>query len=225
MNGRALALITLLLGLATLGVFQWLGAAPEVADAYTSQVAIGEAVSEFQRANDPSDLARVFGDPINPDIVAAQTIINTRDLYAFIPVYVLFLISSALLIGRRGPLVWAAIGFAVIAGVADAGETMLQLRIIESIEDASSLLPVAPWHWAKVFALGLNGLVVAAICALGASKRWILAVAALAPLPLALAAFVGIGSTRFFIISSGIYWLALLSIALIETVRGRGAQA
>jgi hypothetical protein len=227
MKGRALALITLLLGLATLAVFQWLGSAPEVAAVYTSQGQVGEAVSAFQRAETTEDLARVFGDPINPGIVAAQNIVNSRDLYAFIPAYTLFLIASALLVsaGRRGVLTWVAIGFAVIAGAADIGETILQLRIGADVANAAPLLPVAPWHWAKVFALGLNGLAITAICLLGTSKRWILGVAALAPLPLALSAFVGIGSTRLFILSSGVYWLALLAIAIIETVRGRGAPA
>ncbi len=227
MKGRALALITLLLGLATLGTFLWLGAAPEVQAIYAQQQQVGEAVSQFQRAETPEDLARVFGDPVNPAIVAAQNIVNARDLYAFIPAYTLFLIASALLVsaGRRGVLTWAAIAFAVAAGAADVGETMLQLRIGADIENAAALLPVAPWHWAKVFALGLNGFAIAAICLLGASKRWIVGLAALAPLPLALAAVAGIGSTRLFIISSGVYWLALLAIAIIETVRGRGAQA
>lgn len=227
MKGRALAIITLLLGLATLAVFQWLGSAPEVGAVYTDQSQIGEAVSAFQRAETPADLARVFGEPVNPAIVDAQNIINARDLYAFIPAYVLFLVASALLVsaGGRGIFTWAAVGFAVIAGAADAGETMLQLRIGEDVAHAASLLPVAPWHWAKVFALGLNGLAIAAICALGPRKRWVLAVAAAAPLLLALAAFAGVSSTRLFILSSGLYWLALLAIALIETVRGRGAPA
>jgi hypothetical protein len=227
MKARALALITLLLGLATLATFRWLGSAPEVGAVYTNQAQIGEAVSAFQRAETLEDLARVFGDPINPAIVTAQNIVNSRDLYAFIPAYAAFLIAAALLLGagQRQLFTWAAIGFAIVAGAADAGETMLQLRIGADVANAAPLLPVAPWHWAKVFALGLNGLAIAAICLFGASKRWILGVAALAPLPLAFAAFAGLGSTRLFILSSGIYWLALLAIAVIETVRGRGAPA
>lgn len=225
MKGRALALIALLLGIATFAVFMWLGAAPEVAAVYVHQAQVGEAVSGFQRANDLADLARVFGDPVDPKIVAAQTIVNTRDLYYFIPVYVLFLIAAALLIGGRDALTWAAIAFALVAGGADAGETMLQLRITDNFENAASLLPVAPWHWAKVFALGLNGVAISAACVIGERKRWILAAVAIAPLPLVVAAFLGIGSTRLFILSSGLYWLALLAVALIDTVRGRGARA
>lgn len=227
MKARALALITLLLGLATLATFLWIGAAPEVAAVYAQQIQVGEAVSQFQRAETMADLALVFGQPVNPAIVAAQNIINARDLYAFIPAYTLFLIASALLVsaGRLNVLTWAAIAFALAAGAADIGETSLQLRIGADVETAAALLPVAPWLWAKVFALSLNGAVMAAICLQGASKRWVLGLAGLAPLPLALAAFVGVGSTRFFIISSGVYWLALLAIALIETVRGRGVQA
>lgn len=226
MNSRALPLITLLFGLATLATFLWIGAAPEVQAIY-SRTEVTEAVSQFQRAETPEDLARVFGSPADPAIVTAQNIVNARDLYAFIPAYTLFLIASALLAsaGRFNLLTWAAISFAVAAGGADIGETSLQLRIGADLEHAAALLPVAPWLWAKVFALALNGAAMAAICLSSASKRWILGIAALAPLPLAIAAFVGVGPTRFFIISSAVYWLALLAIALIETVRGRGARA
>lgn len=227
MKDRTLALITLLLGIATLATFLWIGAAPEVAAVYTQQTQIGEAVSQFQRAETKEDLALVFGDPANPATVAAQNIVNARDLYAFIPAYTLFLVASALLVsaGRRNTFTWAAIAFALAAGAADIGETSLQLRIGADIENAAALLPVAPWLWAKVFALALNGAAMAAICLLGSSKRWILGIVALAPLPLALVAFGGFADTRLFIMSSGAYWLALLAVALIETVRGRGAQA
>ncbi len=226
MKPRTLPLITLLLGLATLATFVWIGAAPEVQAVY-SRTEVTEAVSQFQRAETTEDLARVFGEPADPAIVIAQNIVNARDLYGFIPACTLFLIASVLLASapRRGALTWAAIAFAVAAGAADVGETALQLRIGADLENAASLLPVAPWLWAKVLALGLNAAAIAAICLLGASKRWILGIAALAPLPLALAAWGGLVPPQLFIISSAVYWLALLAIAIIETVRGRGAQA
>jgi hypothetical protein len=224
-NGRALPLVTLVLGLATLGAFLWLGLSPEVTSVYDrNEVAL--AVSEFQRSVTTADLARVFGDPADPAIIAAQNSVNTRDLWAFIPAYTLFLIAAALLLSeRRGPITWAAIVFALLGGAADAVETYLQLCITGDLANAEQYLPVATWHWAKYLALALNGLAVAALCLLAARKRWIVGVIALTPLPLVLLAWAGVTSPRLFSVAFAAYWIALLVLALIETVRGRGARA
>jgi hypothetical protein len=224
-SGRALPLVTLLLGLATLGAFLWLGLSPEVTSVYDrNEVAL--AVSEFQRSVTTADLARVFGDPADPAIIAAQNSVNTRDLWAFIPAYTLFLIAAALLLSeRRGPITWAAIVFALLGGAADAVETYLQLCITGDLANAEQYLPVATWHWAKYLALALNGLAVAALCLLVARKRWIVGVIALTPLPLVLLAWAGVTSPRLFSVAFAAYWIALLVLALIETVRGRGARA
>jgi hypothetical protein len=225
MSGRTLPLVTLLLGLATLGAFLWLGLSPEVTAVYDrSEVAL--AVSDFQRSVTTADLAHVFGDPADPAIIAAQNSVNTRDLWAFIPAYTLFLIAAGLLLSeRRGPITWAAIVFALLGGAADAVETYLQLRIASDLANAEQYLPVATWHWAKYLALALNGLAVAALCLLAARKRWIVGVIALAPLPLVLLAWAGVTSPRLFSVAFAAYWIALLVLALIETVRGRGARA
>ena len=226
MSGRGLPLLTLLLGLATLASFVWLGLAPEVTAVYArSEVAL--AVSEFQRSVTTADLARVFGDPADPAIIAAQNVINTRDLYAFIPAYTLFLIAAALMLGgqARPPATWAAIIFAILGGAADAVETKLQLQITADLSDAAAHLPVATWHWAKYLALALNGAAVAALALLAARKRWIIGAIALVPLPLVMLAWAGITSPRLFSAAFAAYWIALLAVAVIETVRGRGAQA
>lgn len=225
MSARALSLVTLVLGLATLGAFLWLGLAPEVTSVYgRNEVAL--AVSEFQRSVTPADLARVFGEPADPAIIAAMDSVNTRDLWVFIPAYTLFLIAAALLLSQeRGPITWAAIAFALIGGAADAVETVIQLRITADYANAGQHLPVATWHWTKYLGLALNGLAVAALCLLGAHKRWIVGVIALAPLPLVLLAWAGVTSPRLFSVAFAAYWIALLVLALIETVRGRGARA
>jgi hypothetical protein len=225
MSGRALALVTLLLGLATLGAFVWLGLSPEVTSVYDrNEVAL--AVSEFQRSVTTADLARVFGNPADPAIIAAMDSVNTRDLWAFIPAYTLFLIAAALMLSeKRGPITWAAIAFALIGGAADAVETVIQLRITADYANAGQHLPVATWHWAKYLGLALNGLAVAALCLLAARKRWIVGIIALTPLPFVLLAWAGVASPRLFSVAFAAYWIALLVLALIETVRGRGARA
>jgi len=225
MSGRALSIVTLLLGLATLGAFLWLGLAPEVTAVYDrSEVAL--AVSEFQRSVTPADLARVFGDPADPAIVAAQDSINTRDLWAFIPAYTLFLIAAALMLSEtRTAITWAAVLFAVLGGAADAVETYLQLCVTGDLGNAERYLPIATWHWAKYVALALNGAAVAALCLLATRKRWIMGVIALAPLPLVMLAWAGVVSPRLFSAAFAVYWIGVLVLAAIETVRGRGAQA
>ncbi|MGD9979449.1 MAG: hypothetical protein AB7H66_00375 [Hyphomonadaceae bacterium] len=225
MSGRILSLVTLVLGLITLGAFVWLGVAPEVTSVYErSEVAL--AVSEFQRSITTADLARVFGDPADPAIVAAQDSINSRDLWAFIPAYTLFLIAAALMLSEmRGLITWAAILFAVLGGAADAVETYLQLCVTGDFANAERYLPIATWHWAKYLALAFNGLAAAALCLLAARKRWIIGVIALAPLPLVLLAWAGVTSPRLFSAAFAAYWIGLLVLAAIETVRGRGAQA
>jgi hypothetical protein len=225
MSGRVLPLAALILGIATLASFVWLGMAPEVSAVYArNEVAL--AVSEFQRSVTIADLARVFGDPPNPAVIAAQDIINTRDLYAFIPAYTLFLIAIALMLSStRGPATWAAIVFALLGGAADAVETSKQLAVTADFANAAQHLPIATWHWAKYATLALNGLAVAALCLLAARKRWVVGVIALAPLPLVLLAWAEVISPRIFSAAFALYWIALLILAAIETVRGRGAQA
>ncbi|MGD9968270.1 MAG: hypothetical protein AB7T59_17250 [Hyphomonadaceae bacterium] len=225
MNTRALPLLTLALGLTTLGAFVWLGMAAEVAAVY-DRAEVALAVSEFQRSVTTADLARVFGDPADPAIIAAQDAINTRDLYAFIPAYTLFLLAAALLLsGKRGPFTWVAAAFALIGGTADAVETYRQLCITRDFANAEHYLPIATWHWAKYLALGLNGLAVGFLCLLAAPRRWIMGLLALAPLPLVLLAWAGVTSPRLFSAAFAAYWIGLLFVAAIQSVRGRGAPA
>jgi hypothetical protein len=225
-SGRRIPLATLIFGLATLAAFLWLGISPEVAAVYErSEVAV--AVSEFQRSVTMADLAGVFGDPANSAIIAAQNSINTRDLFAFIPTYALFLCAAALMVSGapRGPATWAAIVFALLGAGADAVETSVQLRITADLANADQHLPVATWHWIKYQALALNGFAIAALCVMAQRKRWIMGLIALAPLPFVLLAWVEVASPRLFSAAFAAYWIALLILAAIETVRGRGAQA
>lgn len=224
MSVRPLPLVTLLLGLATLAAFVWLSAAPEVAAVYARNEA-ALAVSEFQRSSTMADLAHVFGDPPNPAVIAAQDVINTRDLYVFIPAYTLFLAAAALMLsgGGRGPLTWAAIVFAVLGGAADAVETSIQLRVTADLANAEQHLPVATWHWLKYLSLALSGVALSALCL--RQKRWIIGVLAIAPVVFVLSAWAGLTSPRLFSAAFAAYWIGLLVLAAIATVRAKGAPA
>ena len=225
-RARLWPLATLVLGLVTLAVFLALGRQPEVSAVYGARD-VANAVSAFQRAATLGDLARVFGVPPDRDVIAAMDAVNRLDLWAFIPAYVLFLAAAAIMLAgpRRGPLLWAAIGFTLIGGAADAVETATQLRLTADWEHAAAYLPIAPWHWVKYGALALNGFAVAGLCWLAEPRRWVLGAIALAPLPCVLAAWAGLTGTRLFAAAFDVYWIALLIAAVIAMVRAKGASA
>jgi hypothetical protein len=223
---RAWPLATTILGLATLAVFLALGRQPEVSAVYGANEVAG-VVSAFQRAETTADLVTIFGAPPDARVVAAMDALNRLDLWAFIPVYVLFLIAAAIMLARHppGPLLWAAAAFALVGGGADAIETSTQLRLTADWDNAAAHLPIAPWHWLKYAALALNGFAVAGLCLLKQPRRWLLGLAALAPLPCVLAAWAGLATPRLFSVAFAVYWVALLALAVIGTVRAKGASA
>jgi|CXWL01.1.fsa_nt_gi hypothetical protein len=227
MTTRFWPLLTIAGGLATLGVFVGFNFMPAVSTVY-SQGTVGDAVSLFQRAETVADIAAVFGEPPSAAIIAAQDAINRLDLYGFIPAYTLFLVAGAAVLagGVRKPLAWAAIAPALVGAGADVVETLQQLRLTADMSNAAAHLPIAPAHWVKYAALGANGFGVAAIALLGARKRQVLAVLALAPLPCVLTVWAGFADdTRLFSAAFGFYWVALLVLAIMEMVRAKGGSA
>jgi hypothetical protein len=224
-SARTLPLLALALGVATLIAFVFLGGQPAVREVYASnEVAL--AVSAFQRAETMRDIVLVFGYPIDDARVAAMDALNRVDLWAFIPAYALFLSAAAIMLGGLSNR-WTqlAIAFALIGAAADAVETSKQLQLTADIANAEAHLPIAPWHWLKYGALALNGVAVASLCATSERKRWILGVLAFAPFPLVALSYMGALSTRVFAAAFTLYWVALLVIAAIESVRGRGLPA
>jgi len=222
MTARAWSLATFLLGLAALGFFVALGSQPAVTAVYELS-SVSEAVSAFQRAETAEDIADVFGATPDRHVIAAHTAINTLDLFGFVPAYALFLTAAAVMLGGlRNRWAQAAIVFALIGASADAVETVKQLQLTADIGNVEAHLPIAPWYWLKYLALALNGVAISSLAATSAPRRWVLAVVALAPLPLVVAAYVDLLSPRVFSAAFGVYWVALIVIALTETVRRRG---
>jgi hypothetical protein len=224
-SARTLPLICVALGIATLIAFLALGSQPEVRAVYQPEE-VSAAVSAFQRAETLMDVALVFGAPPQEARVAAMDALNTLDLYAFIPAYVLFLIAAAIMVGGvQNRWTQVAIFFAVLGGLFDAIETWKQLQLTADFENVESHLPIAPWHWLKYGALALNGVAVASICFAASKPRYILGVIALLSFPMTVLAYMGLTQTRAFALALGIYWVALLVFAAIEAVRGRGSPA
>lgn len=219
MNARALPLVTLTLGLATLGSFIALGSQPAVSSVYAASE-VSTYVSAFQRAETLGDIATVFNSPINPAKVAAMDALNTLDLYAFIPAYTLFLVAAAIMLGGLNNR-WTqiAIIFGLLGSVGDVIETWKQLQLTADLENAEAHLPIAPWHWLKYGALSLNGVAVASLCFTAPRKRWIFGGIALVSFPLVVLSYVGAITPRAFAATFALYWIALLVIAAIETIR------
>ena len=223
MSARTLPLLTLALGLATLIAFLWLGGQSAVRDVYAASE-VSAAVSTFQRSETPADNAAVFGSPPDPARIAAMDALNTLDLWAFIPAYALFLAAAAIMLGGLNNR-WTkiAIVFALLGAAFDAVETWKQLQLTADLEDVEAHLPIAPWHWLKYTALSLNGVAIASFCFTSEKRRWILGVIAFASFPLVAASYVDLLTPRAFAATFAIYWIALLVVAAIQSVRGRGA--
>jgi len=225
MSTRAWPLATLILGLVTLGFFIALGSQPAVTAIY-ERSAVATAVSAFQRAETLQDIVQVFGYPADPRVIAAQDAINTLDLWGFVPAYTLFLAAAAIMLGGlRNRWAQLAILFAVVGAAADAVETWKQLQLTADIENAEAHLPIAPWHWVKYFALALNGVAITSLCLTAPKRNWIVAVVALAPLPLVALSYMDALTTRAFAAAFTVYWVALLVLAAIRSVRGTSSPA
>ena len=225
MTSRASAIAALVFGLATLGVFVAFNFLPDVAAVY----APGEAatyVSAFQRSTTLADLAQVFGDPADPAIIAAMDQLNTLDLYAFIPVYALFLVAAAFMLGGNAILKWLAVLAALVGAGGDAVETYQQLQLTADYQNATTHLPlIAPMHWVKYAGIGLNGVLVSALCFTAERKRWVLGIVGFITLPIVAASYIGLVEPRAFAGAVALYWTALLVVSIIAAVRAKDALA
>jgi hypothetical protein len=216
---RTLPLLTVVLGLATLIAFTWLGGQEKVRAVYSASE-ISPNVSAFQRAETPADIAAVFGAPADAAKMAAMDALNTLDLWAFIPAYALFLVAAAILLGGlRNRWTQIAVIFALLGAAGDVIETWKQLQLTADIENAEAHLPIAPWHWLKYAALALNGVAVATLCITSAKKRWILGAIAFASFPIVVLSYMDAITPRAFAATFALYWIALLVIAGLEVFR------
>lgn len=200
---------------------------PEVRAAYPNGD-FGVVLSAFQRATTMAELAALFGDPADPAKLLAMTQGNKLDLYAFIPVYGLFLTAAAALLagGVQKPIAWLALVPLLAALVADAWETWAQLQMTMDWSRAEEFLPaVAPACWTKYFALAAHGLGCSAICFLGERKRWILGIAGFIPIAGVFADYVGaLNIPTLMTMVFGVFWFALLGQALAEVVKTSRAK-
>ena len=227
-GARVWPLTTAVAGAITLAVaiaFSWL---PEARAAYAGGD-FAPAFSAFQRATSMAELNALFGDPADPARLAAMSAGNALDLYAFVPAYGVFLIAATAMLagGLRKPIAWLAVAPALVGAGADVFETWTQMQMTADWSRAPELLPlVAPACWTKYFALALHGIACSAISFLGAPRRWLIGALGLIPMAGVLAVWAGalhIPSPLTTVF--GIFWIALLALAVMQTVRVKGASA
>jgi hypothetical protein len=221
---RPWPLATLVFGLGTLAVLIAFSLLPEVKAAYPGGD-FGQQLSAFQRATTMADLSALFGDPADAAKLRAMTAGNTLDLYVFIPVYALFLISAAAMLagGASKRIAWFAIAAVLIGAAADVVETSTQLHMSLDWSQAEALLPrVAPGCWIKYFGLAVHALGCTLICFAGDRKRPILGVGGVLPILGVAADWAGlIHLPTLMTAVFGVFWLALIGIAAAELVRKR----
>jgi hypothetical protein len=221
-------LIATATGIATFAILVAFSLLPEVKAAYPHgdfSVALGA----FQRAAAMDELYRLFGNPPDVGKLAAMTAGNTLDLYGFIPVYTIFLLSSALTLGEARALTWFAVIAALVGCAGDLLETISQLGVSTDWAHAGAILPrVAPGCWIKFFGLAAHALGCSALCFTGPDKRWLLGGLGLTPIVATSADFVHLASaSTAMTLVFGLFWVGLLIVAgrkLLGAVRAASAQ-
>jgi hypothetical protein len=221
-------LATAILGVATMVILVAFSMLPDVRAAYPNGD-FATALNAFQHATSMTQLDELFGSPADPAKLRAMTSGNTLDLFGFIPAYGLFMIASAAMLagGLRRPIVWLALAPALIGIAGDIVETWCQLQMTANWSGAADCLPlVAPGCWTKFFGIALHALGCSAICFMGGRKRPILG--ALGVLPI-----LGVCADALHVLPApalmsavfGVFWIALLAVGILETVRARGVSA
>lgn len=218
---RVWPLATLIFGLATLALAATFPMVPAVKAGFPNGDFI-EALGQFQRAARMSDLVAVFGDPPSAAKIAAMQAGNTRDLYVFIPTYAVFLAAAAAMLagGFRKRQIWFALTPLIAAVIGDVVETSTQLKLGADYANAVHYLPIALWCWTKFFGLAVFALGCSVICAVSPRKRTVLAIIGLVPIIGTVAFWSGLlPHAASMSQATGLFWTALLVIAVMELVR------
>lgn len=231
MSGRLWAIATIVTGLATLGISTAFAMLPEVQAA--GDCFERGAVIQFEFARSLRDLLAIFGEPesaCRPLVVTAMDAVNALDVWAFIPAYTLFCISAALFLTEgdwRRPLVIIAIGAALLAAASDYLETVTLLSITKTIDMPAGLLQFSQLGaWSKFALLAAHSVFCAGICYVSEKKRYTLgAILMLPPFGVLAAAYDHVTLSNVMSAGFVVAWVALLVMAIVSVVRGRGAQA
>jgi hypothetical protein len=221
---RIWAILTTAAGLATLAVTVLFQVLPEVAAGRAAGCHAAPPVIAFEFARTAQQASALFGTgDCRAMTLTAMDAINRLDMAAYIPAYTLFAVVGAIFAARgaRPRLALLAILAAITALVADYVETSTLLKITADFDTATDAMTVraSTAAWIKFFALGVHGLLVAAVCFRVAPRRWIVAGAMVLPLPGVIAAATDPDS-RASLMTLGLTvgWLTMLAFAAKEAI-------
>ena len=223
-NRRPWAVTTVSLGLITFTVCAMFFQLPEVDRVYPSASDATAAMTKFQLADSAAVVAEVLGDPVDTNVVAAMTAANKLDLFAFIPVYGLFLLMAGpLVIGRFDDRLTLTILVATFVGVlGDIVETSTQLRMATDPSKVPQLLDqLAFGSTMKFFGLGKAALLCAYACLRERPRHYGLAFGGVMQMLATIAAFYD--PARFGSGLSGAvggFWVGLTIHAIQESLHG-----
>ncbi len=117
----------------------------------------------FEFARTPADIAALFGeDPCRSRLVRAMDTLNIIDVFAFIPLFVAFLVTGAMAVKEHGrTLALLAAIIAVIAGLCDQAEDQILFAITPNLPGTQAQLDWLFWFVHVKFAgLALAGMAI-----------------------------------------------------------------
>ena len=223
---RLWAILTAIAGIVALGVTIAFQTLPEVKAA--GACVASDAVLRFEFARTPGDLDAIFG-PAGGDcralVVAAMDAINRLDVLVFIPAYTAF-VSFAALFLSEGKFRWLtamAIVAAAIALSADYVETLGLLSYTPELTPTPAMLAQSSAAaWIKFAGLGVNGLLLAALCFTAAArKRWILGALLCLPSLGVAVTFYDLSLNSALTLAFFASWTPLLIMAIKSAITGR----
>jgi hypothetical protein len=228
---RRAAIACAVLGLAVLMLSAAFLVLPPVQTAWAAGCADALAVQRFQLARSEFDLVLVFGardDECRALVVAAMDTVNRLDLFAFIPIYAGFLISSVFMLAPypRSHVAVAAFAATALAACGDVVETAAQLAITHNVDAPSSFIPALQiGAWAKYGFLAVHGVLTGALALVGSRRPWIIAVLGFSTPAAVLAASIDpLQRAPLMSLAIAAFWLSLLVASIVRMAR-LGARA
>lgn len=224
-NPRLWAILTVLAGVAVLGVTAGFALLPEVVAGRAAECyARTPPVIAFEFARTANQASALFGPGDCREMtIVAMDAINRLDIAGYIPAYTLFAVFGAIFAARgaRPRLALLAILAAIGAFAADMVETTTLLAITKDLDAATDAMTVraSTAAWTKFGLLAVYAALMVGVCLTAAPRRWIVGLAFALPVlgtvaaavdPDRLVAAMTLGTT--------IAWTLLLVFAVKEAV-------
>lgn len=223
-NPRLWAILTVLAGVAVIGVTLGFAALPEVTAGQPQCYARTPPVIAFEFARTVAEASALFGDgDCRQTRLTAMDAINRLDIAGYIPAYSLFAVFGAIFAARgaRPRLALLAILAAIGAFAADMVETTTLLAITKDMAAATDAMTVraSTAAWTKFGLLAVYAALMVGVCLTAAPRRWIVGLAFALPVLGTIAAAVDTDRlTPAMTLGTTLAWTLLLVFAVKEAI-------